>query len=95
MPLFVQGLINALKFGLPAIVGSFLGRLGIGVATFAGASGILDQVESAINSNLSGLPATVSQMLSVLHVPFAISILLAAVAFRFASSVSVRRRQRA
>lgn len=83
----VAGLLRAVTVGF---VAKTLLSLGFSVLTFAGAVQFVGIAESAIESNLAGLPSTIWTLLDIAQVDFAISFIFAAMTFRFTYGISTR-----
>ena len=75
--------IGRLLLGIaPSILGVLLTRLGVGVATYAGVSVVMDTVKTLIFSKFVGLPPLAMQLIGVLQLGTVINIMLSAVALK-------------
>jgi hypothetical protein len=83
----IGGLIRAITVGF---VAKTVLSLGFSVITFVGAVQLVDAAETAIESNLTGLPPTLWALLDIAQVDFAISFIFAAITFRFTYGLSIR-----
>jgi hypothetical protein len=68
------------------IIVQILVSLGMSVVTFAGATTVVTQLSDYVQSNLSGLPVSVAQLLGLAGLAQALGILVGAFVFRLSMS---------
>jgi hypothetical protein len=78
---------GALGLALAWVIGSVVRRiilgLGVGFVVYTGTTAMIDAINSYINTNLAGMPATLVQLVNVLNVPTAFNMILAAITFHY------------
>lgn len=82
MPLFVAALIGGLIQASATLVGRVLIALGIGFVTYTGVSSLILVAQSSITSSLSGIDPAVLNLLAVLEVDTAITMIFSAYSAR-------------
>ena len=83
MPLFATALAFVLRTVSVFLVVRVLFALGLGITTFVGGLALVDAAEQELLNSYSNLPQVVAQLMSVLKVDYAISVIFAAYTFRF------------
>jgi hypothetical protein len=83
MPAFLVSLLAYLIPVLVSAAGKILLALGIGVVSFAGVSLLTDQVMQYVQSNMSVLPNTVIQFLTMFKMLTCLNIILSAYVGKF------------
>lgn len=82
MPLFIAALIGALAQAAVSIVGRVLLALGFGMAVMTGVNSSLTWLKSLIQSQFSGLPGIVVDVLSTCQIGASVSVVLSALSAR-------------
>lgn len=90
MPLFATALAFVLRSISVFLVVRVLFALGLGITTFAGGLALVDAAEQELLNSYSNLPQVVAQLMSVLKVDYAISVIFAAYTFRFTYGLAGR-----
>lgn len=80
LPALVGGAVLAATI-VPMVVKVLLG-LGVGIASYAGISSLLDAAQSAIQSNLSGLPADALAIIGISKIDVYVTLVFSAYAIR-------------
>lgn len=84
MQLLAAAILGALIQGASTLVGRILISLGIGFVTYSGLDAAVDWAFDQVVSNIQGLPADVLQLLGVLQVDTAITMISSAYTARLA-----------
>ena len=90
MPLIATALAFVLKAVSIFLVVRTLAALGLGILTFTGGLLLVDAAETALLSSFGSLPATVAQLMRILKLDYAISVIFAAYSFRFTYGLAGR-----
>ncbi|WP_046166703.1 DUF2523 domain-containing protein [Chromobacterium vaccinii] len=72
------------------IIGQILVSLGLSVVTYTGIQLIVDQLNQAIQTNLSGIPSIAANLLGLAGLGEALGIIVGAFAFRLSMNVFKR-----
>mgnify|MGYP000725309758 CR=1 FL=1 len=87
-------LAGALAFVMQAIAVHLVVRtlfaLGLGITTFVGATELIDYAHDQVQASYAELPATISTLMGILKVDYAISIMFAALTFRVTYGLATR-----
>lgn len=81
-------IVSALAYSMSGLIGRALLALGIGYGTYEFA---MPQFKAMIQSQLSGLPGTILQVLAAAKVDVAVTIILSAVSVRMAARIFFRK----
>lgn len=82
MPLLVAALIGGLIQASVTIVGRILIALGVGFITYTGITILIDGIKSDVITNFQALDSQIVQILAVLQVDTAITMIFSAIAAR-------------
>jgi len=82
MPLFISALLGGLIQASATLVGRVLIALGIGFVTYTGLASLIQATQSSITSSINGVDPAVLQLLGVLEVDTAITMIFSAYAAR-------------
>lgn len=75
-------LFTLLSTAIVPLAKKLLTALGIGMVSYVGINGVIEQARQELMSNMSGLPADVAQLMGMFKFDVAINITLAAVTTR-------------
>jgi hypothetical protein len=82
MPLFAAAFAFVLKSIAVGLVVRVLLSLGFAVTTFIGADALITAAEQELMGAFNALPATVAQLLAILKIDYAVSVLFAGYTFK-------------
>lgn len=80
---FITALFAGLVSLLPQLVWKVLGAIGIGTVTYLGARSLLDSILAQVQANIGGMSSDVINLLAVLQVDKAITVLFSAIVVRW------------
>lgn len=90
MPLIATALAFVLKAVSIFLVVRVLLALGLGITVFVGGLQLVDSAENAILSAFGNLPGAVAQLMRIMALDYAISVIFAAYTFRFTYGLAGR-----
>lgn len=86
MPLFIlsaiQGLVGLIALALPTILARLAVSFGVGVAAFTGLNLLLNSLKTLAFSNLTGISGVALQIIGLLNIDIAFSIVMSAYAMK-------------
>lgn len=88
MPLIATALAFVLRSVSIFLVVRVLFALGLGITTFVGGLALIETAETALLASYDGLPTTVAQLMAILKVDYAISVIFAGLTFRMTYGIS-------
>lgn len=80
---FITALFAGLVSLLPQLVWKVLGAVGIGLVTYQGAKAALDVLKASVVSQIGGMSADVLNLIALLQVDKAITVLFSAIVVRW------------
>lgn len=84
MPFLAPAIIGALAAAMTSLVGRVLLALGIGFVSYSGIDTLISNLTSAIQGNMTGIPASLWSWMAILKVQTSISIITSAFSTRVA-----------
>ena len=82
MPVFIAALLGGLVSAAGSLVGRILISLGVSYVSYKGLDVLFTGIQTAIQSNLSGLPAGAIGLMGILKVGTSINIIFSAIVVR-------------
>lgn len=80
--LLIQGLMGGLMISLPTLIKRLAISLGVGVFSVIGLEVVLNHIKSLAFSNLAGMPALTANVIGILNIDTAFSIVMSAYAMK-------------
>ena len=82
MPVFIAALIGGLVSAAGSLVGRILISLGVSYVSYKGLDVLFSGIQTAIQSNISGLPSGVVGLMGILKIGTSINIIFSAIVVR-------------
>ena len=82
MPVFIAALIGGLVSAAGSLVGRILISLGVSYVSYKGLDVLFSGIQTAIQSNISGLPSGVVGLMGILKIGTSINIVFSAIVVR-------------
>ena len=82
MPVFIAALIGGLVSAAGSLVGRILISLGVSYVSYKGLDVFFSGIQTAIQSNISGLPSGVVGLMGILKIGTSINIIFSAIVVR-------------
>lgn len=82
MPVFLAALIGGLVSAAGSLVGRILISLGVSYVSYKGLDVLFSGIQTAIQSNISGLPSGVVGLMGILKIGTSINIIFSAIVVR-------------